>query len=149
MLILNLLSYAKPAWQKLHIMTWRYYLFAERIEAVSFRTMVFLIEGMVGMNRIDWPDSSLDPEDSRNIINAYIRKLATEPAKSELLHIIFAKHFYDFAFFHVAEAAQDLIPELLRASMARLWVEFEDTSPMRERIVFVTQYAARVFEWAE
>lgn len=128
---------------------YRYYLFADRIEAVSLHKIAFQLEEAYNKPVLVLSKESLSPEDSRNIIQAYILRLALEPPGSEVLYINFATCFYDFVFRNVTEDVQDLIPKLLETSMIRLWSEFEQNSPMRPRITYLTRYAARTFQWAE
>ncbi|KAG9090985.1 hypothetical protein FS749_000154 [Ceratobasidium sp. UAMH 11750] len=142
-------SIPEAAWSQLHDLVYRYYLFTQPSEALFLQKIAFHAEDQVTRSQTDWPDNTLDPDDSRNIINAYIRRLTLDSSHSDLLGIKFATCFYDFAFRNFTRSLQDLIPELLRTSMIRLWAEFEDTGTMRGRMPWIVRYAARTFQWAE
>ncbi|KAF8599039.1 hypothetical protein BDV93DRAFT_317654 [Ceratobasidium sp. AG-I] len=147
--LLRMNRVSQSLWKQLHTLVHRYYLFASRVEAVSLHKIAFHLEGVINNTNVVLSNSSLDQDDSRNIIKAYIRRLAVELPGSEVLFINFATCFYDFSYHCVTKDVQELIPELLETSMVRLWREFEDTGPMRHRIMFVIRYAARTFQWAE
>ncbi|KAF8599037.1 hypothetical protein BDV93DRAFT_317636 [Ceratobasidium sp. AG-I] len=140
---------SEELWGRLYTLVYRYYLFADRVEAVSLHKIAFHLDQVIDKDTEVLPKELLNPDDSRNIVEAYIRRLTLEPTGSEVLHVSFATCFYDFVFENVTEDVQDLIPRLLEASMVRLWSEFEDNSPMRPRITYVIKYAARTFQWAE
>lgn len=143
------MSSTSEALQKqLHTLVYRYYLFADRTEAVSLHKIAFQLENVYNKSAIV-SNESVGPEDSRSIIKAYIRRLAVEPPDSQLLYVNFATCFYDFVFRAVTEDVEDVIPGLLEASMIRLWREFESDSPMHHRVTYLIRYAARTFQWAE
>ena len=144
-----MISVSEELWKQLHTLVYRYYLFADRVEAVSLHKIAFHLDKVFNKPVEVVSNESVSPEDARNIIETYIRRLTLEPPGSEVLYVNFATCFYDFVFRIVTEDVQDLIPRLLEASMIRLWSEFEDKGPMRPRITYMIRYAARTFQWAE
>ncbi|KAG8772118.1 hypothetical protein FRC12_003240 [Ceratobasidium sp. 428] len=130
------------AWKQLRELVYRYYLFSPPSEDSSLHMISADFETRIQQHSIE----TLDPQDSRKIINRYIHQLTLALQSSKLPPIKFATHFHIFAFHHANETVQDLIPELIQVSMARLWAEFDNPSPLRPKFEWVVRYATQVFK---
>ena len=104
----------------------RYYISTPGFETFTLRNLCLSVESALTSKAVD--RSAVDLEDARAIVQSYIRifspPLTLEIHAPHLLDI--STLLFEFAYDNLApKYMQDLIPDMMKAALARLWLEYD------------------------
>ncbi|KAF8602702.1 hypothetical protein BDV93DRAFT_523805 [Ceratobasidium sp. AG-I] len=104
----------------------RYYLSTPDFETITLRNLCLSVESELTSKVVD--RSAVDLEDARAIVQSYIRifspPLTVEIHAPHLLDI--STLLFEIAYDNLApKYMQDLIPDMMKAALARLWLEYD------------------------